>query len=365
MKRICFILPWFIKDAVGGAELVAYYTAKELLSRGWEVHYICEARSVQEYDQHEGMTIHRIPNRRQYLQGLNYWALKKKMHEIKANFWYCRSSKIYPVTVEKIARQSGGKTIWGLGNDGQADNRIYGSTNLKRRLKKQFIHRITCRGIPRIPIVLAQNRYQGNSLKRVYGVDAHILYNGHPIPKCNQLYAQDRQNLVLWVGHLRPGKRPDLFVSLAESGESNSIQYKMIASGNEPGLSRFVEENAGRLPQFEFLGERTVDEVNQILLRACALVTTSESEGFPNTHIQAWMRGVPVVSTGIDPDDLIKERGLGIVVSNADGLHDAVHKLMSDDQYWNEMSRRCRAFSESNFDIRRIVDKLIDILNEV
>ena len=76
-------------------------------------------------------------------------------------------------------------------------------------------------------------------------------------------------------------------------------------------LIQSVEDSARRLPQLEFLCEVPVDEVNQILLRARALVTTSESEGFPNTHIQAWMRGVPVVSTGIDPDNLIKNEGLG------------------------------------------------------
>ena len=66
----------------------------------------------------------------------------------------------------------------------------------------------------------------------------------------------------------------------------------------------------------------------------------------------------------IDPDGLIQEQGLGVVVSNVDELHDAVHKLVSDDRYWNEMSRRCRAFSKSNFDIHRTVDKFIDILND-
>ena len=363
MNRICFILPWFIKDAVGGAELVTYYTAKEMLSRGWEVNYICEARSVQEYDQYEGINIYRIPKRHWYLQPFNYWALKKRMNEIKAEYWYCHSSKVYPVLVEKIARRSGGRTVWVLASDAEADIQNNHSANLKKRLKRQLVHIIARRGIPRIPIILAQNREQEKKLKSNYGVGANVYYNGHPIPVYNRISARDRDNLVLWVGHLRPVKRPQMFVSLAERDRSKSAKYKMIASGNKPPLTQSIEDSAQRLPQLEFLGERSVDEVNQILLQARALVTTSESEGFPNTHIQAWMRGVPVVSTGIDPDGLIQEQGLGVVVSNVDELHDAVHKLVSDDRYWNEMSQRCREFSVSNFDIHRIVDQFIDILN--
>ena len=84
-----------------------------MLSRGWEVSYICEARSAQEYDQYEGIHIYRISKRRQYLQGLNYWALKKRMREIKADYWYCRASTIYPVMTEKIRTGVCGKNRLG------------------------------------------------------------------------------------------------------------------------------------------------------------------------------------------------------------------------------------------------------------
>ncbi len=344
--------------------MAAYYTAKEMLRRGWEVNYICEDRSDQGYAQYEGIHIYRIPERRQYLQGLNYWALKKRMHEIKADFWYCRASTIYPVMAEKIARRSGGKTVWALGSDKQANpvNVDYGNKRIliQRRLSNFF----TYKRISEIPTIVVQNYFQQSKLRQNFYVNSKICYSGHPLPPETALTNQPRENFILWIGHLRPGKRPLLFVSLAEWDLSKSAQYRIIASGNEPQLTQFIEDSAQRLPHLEFLGERSVDEVNQILLRARVLVTTSESEGFPNTHIQAWMRGVPVVSTGIDPDDLIKDKGLGMVVSNADELHDAVHKLVTDDQYWNKMSWRCRAFSESNFDIRRTVDKLIDILND-
>jgi len=366
MNRICFILPWFIKDAIGGSELAAYNIAKELLSRGWEVFYICEDRSAKKYDQYEGIKISRIPDRRWYSKGLNYWSLKKRMYEIKADYWYCRSSSIYlyPVMVERIARKSGGKTIWALRSNSDAEIHKNRNSLLKEQVPTKFIQSILNKNIPKIPVILVQNNEQQNGLKENYNSNANIIYNGHPVPGLTEVDSRKRENIILWVGHLRPGKRPELFVSLAKRDLSNSIQYKMIASGNELEITQFVENSAQKLPQLEFLGERPVEDVNQLLLRARALVTTSESEGFPNTHIQAWMRGVPVVSTGIDPDDLIKKQGLGIIASSIDELHDAIQKLVIDEIYWNKVSQRCRNFSVTNFDIRRTVDSFIDIITE-
>ena len=50
--------------------------------------------------------------------------------------------------------------------------------------------------------------------------------------------------------------------------------------------------------------------------RAKVLVNTSDVEGFPNSYLQAWIRGVPVV-TLIDPDGVIEREGLGVAKTHA------------------------------------------------
>src|SRR5260221_11353100 len=82
---------------------------------------------------------------------------------------------------------------------------------------------------------------------------------------------------------------------------------------------------------------------NRLYGRAKLLVNTSDVEGFPNSYLQAWIRGVPVV-TLIDPDRVIEREGLGIAVRTPEGLPAAADALLRQPVAWRAASARCRAF---------------------
>ena len=56
--------------------------------------------------------------------------------------------------------------------------------------------------------------------------------------------------------------------------------------------------------------------------RAKIFLNTSSIEGFPNTFLQAWIRGVPVV-TFFDPDSLVQRLQLGTVANSVDEMREA------------------------------------------
>ena len=73
-----------------------------------------------------------------------------------------------------------------------------------------------------------------------------------------------------------------------------------------------LTESARRLPNLTVSGALPHDAVVERLRRAVALVNTSSHEGMPNTYLEAWSLGVPVLTLAVDPDGLISERGLGV-----------------------------------------------------
>ena len=76
---------------------------------------------------------------------------------------------------------------------------------------------------------------------------------------------------------------------------------------------------------------------------ASALLCTSAYEGFPNTFLEAWSHGIPVVST-IDPDGLIATRGLGAVADDPKALAASIRELLASPAQWDEASARARNY---------------------
>ena len=75
---------------------------------------------------------------------------------------------------------------------------------------------------------------------------------------------------------------------------------------------------------------------------AALLLSTSDSEGFPNTFVQAWSSGTPVVSLKIDPDRVIEGLGLGTVSENVDRAIEDITALIESTHRREEIAKRAR-----------------------
>ena len=71
-------------------------------------------------------------------------------------------------------------------------------------------------------------------------------------------------------------------------------------------------------PNIEYLGHVAPEKAEQVIAGAAVFLSTSDEEGFPNTFVQAWSSGTPVVSLKIDPDRIIERLGLGTVSENVE-----------------------------------------------
>jgi glycosyltransferase involved in cell wall biosynthesis len=72
------------------------------------------------------------------------------------------------------------------------------------------------------------------------------------------------------------------------------------------------------LPNVDYRGLVPPEQSLAVIARAAALLSTSDSEGFPSTFLEAWTSGTPVVSLTVDPDQLLKNEGLGLLSGTID-----------------------------------------------
>jgi glycosyltransferase involved in cell wall biosynthesis len=194
-------------------------------------------------------------------------------------------------------------------------------------------------GLQRADAILVQSLAQAQALVRNFGLPGRVA--GMLVEPAGATAARDID--VLWVSNIRHLKRPDRLLALA--ARLPHLRFHM-AGGPLPGeeaLYREVEQAAAQHPNVRFHGRLAYQDAAALYDRARVFVNTSDVEGFPNSYLQAWTRGMPVV-TLIDPDGVIAREGLGCAASSLAGIEGAVHGLLEDDDAWRAASERCRAY---------------------
>jgi glycosyltransferase involved in cell wall biosynthesis len=215
-------------------------------------------------------------------------------------------------------------------------------------------------GVRNATLVAAQTEQQRELLRQHYGVSSEILNMAVEVPRGPQ---RDKDIDVLWVGNFRLVKRPDLFFELAR----RLPRYRFaIVGGSVPSGEAYFESMAAEaktLPNVLMPGAVPYGAVGEWFDRARIHVNTSDYEGFPNTFLQAWVRGVPVVSF-FDPDRLIQRRALGKCCADVGQMSAAIEELLRNPAEREAAGQRAREFVSSQYSAREIALRYLELLDE-
>jgi glycosyltransferase involved in cell wall biosynthesis len=151
-----------------------------------------------------------------------------------------------------------------------------------------------------------------------------------------------------WVGRLVDYKRPLLFADLVEAvPDARFVLIPLLPtlSANEEDALEQLQAAAARNSNFEIRDSVPHAALVDELAGAVALVNTSSHEGMPNTFLEAWSQGVPVLTLSFDPDGVVAEHRLGI---SADGswerFVEGARELWAGRLEREEPARRTRAY---------------------
>jgi glycosyltransferase involved in cell wall biosynthesis len=171
----------------------------------------------------------------------------------------------------------------------------------------------------------------------------------------------------LWADRLVEYKLPDRFVELAEA--LPEARFRMVASvmsETPPGMPERIEAAAERLPNLELLPPRPRSELLEEMLDAVAVVKTSRVEGMPNAFLEAWARGVPVLSLHVDPDAKIANNDIGVAADGSmERLIEAAANLSRDPALRTAMGERARRFIQDVHSPEAVADRWVALLEEL
>jgi glycosyltransferase involved in cell wall biosynthesis len=169
------------------------------------------------------------------------------------------------------------------------------------------------RGIAKATHVVNQTEHQKSQLWKNYRKTGVVLPSYFP-PRPERP-RQEKEKIILWLANLGPGKQPELFLQLAEHcSDCPEWTFMLAGSTDNRVYQEKVMNLAAPLKNVRMIGRVPFHETYDYFARAKLFVNTSayDSEGMPNTFIQAWLNKTPVLSLNHNPNDWITGHNLGI-----------------------------------------------------
>jgi glycosyltransferase involved in cell wall biosynthesis len=334
----------YAHHGIGGMQVQQTLLARELAQRGVEVSMVVADLGQPDGASWEGIKTWRtfrptagIPLLRFiHPRWTSIWAALRRAD---ADIYYVSGAGMLLGLVTLFARRYGRKVVYRLASISDCSPETV-------RVQYWRDRKLFAYGLERADLVLAQTREQQRLMLRSYNRTSLVVPSLHD-PAGRRDSFRQRSVDVLWIGALRPLKRPRLLLDLARQLPDVTFEIAGGPSPEAPALFDEVKRAAQELPNVRFLGPVPYHDVRTLFERARLLVGTSEIEGVPNTYLQAWGHGTPVVAY-LDPDQLIAKNALGQVVHSATEMTEAVRQILGNAEGWEEMSARCHAFATAH-----------------
>ena len=319
--------------AVGGSERQKWLLARALASSGWTVCVgIRQRLRLGERRTIDGVEFHGIMQGHYLLDWYRY------LSSMRPDWLYWRGASHLLGPLVQMAHVLGVRTIFAAA----FDTDVHPCSALTARQRWWPLY---AWGLSKTERLFVQHGRQLEELPSRWRPKAFVVRSitdthSHLTPhSCREPY-------VAWVGMLRQPKRPDLLIEIAK--RLPEVKYVVCGGAtthrSPSGYSQSVIGRLRGLSNIEFRGQVAPDEAERVIAEAAVLLCTSDQEGFPNTFLQAWSYGTPVVTLQVDPDSVIKRFDLGAVTGMVEATVEQLQRLLRSPDEREGMAARAREY---------------------
>lgn len=333
---------------VGGVERQTSLTARWLAGRGHKVSLITWDEGQPSDQVINGVRVVKMCRRDQGLPIFRFFiprwsSLTRALTLADADLYYQNCGEYVTGQVAWWCRRHRRKFVYSVASDPDCDPQLPEMATFRERLLYRY-------GLRRADCVVAQTEHQRQMLLKGFGRSSVVLPMSCEGPAEGQFCAPEPPGegkaRVVWVGRISRVKQLEVLLDVAALLPQTVFE---VAGGADGDIAYFddVSDRARNLANVKFLGKVGRDRMPDVYRGASVLCCTSRVEGFPNTFLEAWSYGVPVVST-VDPDGLIAAHGLGGVAEDARALSTRIKTLVENPVIWKAASRAARKYYLEN-----------------
>ena len=219
-------------------------------------------------------------------------------------------------------------------------------------------------GVRAANLVVAQRQEEFEALSKL-GYQCALIRNTQRTVPDADVQLHEGKPVVLWAASIKDWKGPLKFIELARKCGDLDAEFVMIGHVQEKKYHEILKQAVAEIPNFRYDGAIPLARVGEYFRMAHLFISTSISEGYPTTFIQAWQRGVPVISLhNVNPEKLLTEKGFGVLAGSLEEMEFAVRDLLSHPDRRREIGGKARAFAEEEYELTHTLDRLEKVLSQ-
>lgn len=357
---------------VGGLEKKTLNLASALLKKGVHVEIIT-SRFSKKWPAREvikGVPVCRLPSPRIKIVGALIYLLSLCFHIFKVRSqieiiqaFQVGYSSAMAVFMGKILSKP---TILNLSSSGKG-----GDVKRHKITPWGIVFLFFCRSASRI-VVLNQEMqrelktisYDTDSMVPITnGVDLNAFMNITDRKALRKKLGLDDEKIILYTGRLSREKGLDFLIH-AYKKLPQTVPAKLFILGDGPEMPKLQ-----KLIKHYHLGSQIkilspVEEVQHFLRISDIFVMPSQFEGISNSILEAMACGLPVIANRVAGNtELIEDgiTGLLIKLSDEDDLVRAFSYLLANPGKASELGQRAQEMVQKNYDLKKMVDKYIQL----
>ncbi len=277
-----------------------------------------------------------------------------------ANLYYHNCAEYVTGQVAIWCKLNKRKFVFSVPSDPDCDAQLPKMNSLREKVLYKY-------GIRNADKLIVQTMTQQKMLKEGFGLSSTVIPMPCPVPVNPPGTDKEKRGggkpTIIWVGRISREKQLELLLDVAES--LPDLQFSVAGKPNEEDA--YIKDVLGRannLNNVELLGMVPRDGMDDLYRNAALLCCTSHYEGFPNTFLEAWSHGVPVVST-VDPDDVIQRHELGKVVFDKESCISAILELVKSSEIHDQYSNNARSYFMANHTLDVAMNNYSSVFEEV
>jgi len=348
-------------QAVGGAERQQWLLGRSLAAAGWSVSVgVRESLQSESRSVIDGVQFVALPHYESFCAPYQrQLSLHRFLRSERPDWFFSRGANYMLGPAVEIAKSLSIRTIFSAAVDG-------GLTPRTALFSRPYCWPLYAWGLRRSDKIFVQHEGQLLELPPRLQLKASILPQ-IAVPTISVKPHCERDKYVAWVAMFREPKRPDVLVDIAR--RATGIRFVVCGGPTRhyarPGFGEQAVKELRALPNVEYRGQVSSTEARYIISNAALFLSTSIKEGFPNTFLDAWSAGTPVISMHCDPGCIIKRFGLGTISPTVERALEDITTLMESIARRRQIAASAQGYIAENHSVAAAVAAFVEGIGQI